>query len=88
MFWYLGTNFLEPFKTVNVEYLEMTLMSLIGSVGGTLGMFVGFSFMGMLESSEWFWMGTLKMMKSLGQKMFKVDQSVNPADEDKTELNA
>ena len=38
------------FKTVRREYLLNNLISLIGTVGGTLGMFVGFSFIG---TSDW-----------------------------------
>ena len=38
-------------KIVKTEYLVIPLMSLVGSVGGTLGMFLGFSFIG---TSEWF----------------------------------
>ena len=34
----------DPFKTVNTEYLIITWQSLVGTVGGTLGIFVGFSF--------------------------------------------
>ena len=41
----------EPFKTVHREILAMSFMSLVGNVGGTLGMFIGFSFVG---TSEWF----------------------------------
>ena len=41
----------EPFKTIHRECLKMTGMSLIGNIGGTLGMFVGFSFLG---TFEWF----------------------------------
>ena len=39
-----------PFKTVKTEYLVVSWMSLLGNVGGTLGMFVGFSVIG---TSEW-----------------------------------
>ena len=41
-----------PYKTVKTEYLvnSLVIVSLIGTVGGTMGMFVGFSFMG---TSEW-----------------------------------
>ena len=39
-----------PLKTVNTEYLIVGWMSLIGNVGGMMGLFVGFSFMGMYES--------------------------------------
>ena len=38
------------FKNVNTEYLIMNLWSLIGNVGGTLGVFVGFCFIGI---SDW-----------------------------------
>ena len=40
-----------PFKIVKREYLIMTWMSFVGNVGGTLGLFVGFSF---VTTSEWF----------------------------------
>ena len=40
----------EPFKIVRKEYLTMSGMLLVGNVGGMLGMFVGFSFMG---STAW-----------------------------------
>ena len=40
----------KPFKTVKKEYYTMSLISLKGNVGGTLGMFIGFSFFG---ASEW-----------------------------------
>ena len=79
----------KAFKKVNKEYLEMTLMSLIGSVGGTLGMFVGFSLNGMLDSSDWFWKGTFKLMASLRQKIVKIDKKTNqPDNEEKTEQQA
>ena len=42
---------LEPFKTVKTEYYLLPGLSLVGNVGGTLGMFIGFSFIG---SAEWF----------------------------------
>ena len=38
-----------PFKTVKTEYPRTSLMSLVGNVGGTLGMFVGFTFIGITE---------------------------------------
>ena len=41
----------DPFKTVKREYLIITWISLVGTVGGTLGMFVGFSFLGLSEST-------------------------------------
>ena len=39
----------EPFKTVRTEYLIMTWMLLVGNVGRTWGMFVGFSLFGIFE---------------------------------------
>ena len=39
----------KPFKIIKKEYLILNEMSLIGNVGGTLGMFVGFSFIGTIE---------------------------------------
>ena len=35
---------LKPFKYKHIEYLVMPMMTLIGNVGGILGLFVGFSF--------------------------------------------
>ena len=47
-----------PFKTVKKEYLVVTWMSLIGNIGGTLGVFVGFSLIGFVTSAteffKWF----------------------------------
>ena len=40
----------EPFKTIKEEYLIISWMSLLGNVGGTLGMFIGFLF---IPTSEW-----------------------------------
>ena len=40
----------EPFKTVMTEYYVTTGLSLVGNIGGTLGMFIGFSFLG---TAEW-----------------------------------
>ena len=40
---------LKPFKTVKTEYWIMSGLSFVGNVGGTLGMFVGFSFIGVAE---------------------------------------
>ena len=48
-FWELRS--LEPFKTVKTEYWILSGLSFVGNVGGTLGMFVGFSFVGL---AEWF----------------------------------
>ena len=39
-----------PFKTIKKEQYVISDMSLIGNIGGTLGMFVGFSF---LAKTEW-----------------------------------
>ena len=40
----------EPFKTVYKETLSMTFMPFIGNIGGTLGMFIGFS---LIDSADW-----------------------------------
>ena len=42
-------------KKVQKEHLLMSEMSLIGIVGGTLGLFVGFSFTGSLEWIHDYW---------------------------------
>ena len=39
----------KPFKTVESEYYLLPLMTLIGNVGGTLGMFVGFSIIAVFD---------------------------------------
>ena len=46
-FWELRS--LEPFKTVKTEYYIMSGLAFVGNVGGTLGLFVGFSFIGVAE---------------------------------------
>ena len=38
-----------PVKKVRIEYPLITFISVVGTVGGTLGMFVGISFMGIAE---------------------------------------
>ena len=43
-------SFRQPFKYVKTEYFITDFMTLVGTVGGTLGMFVGFSIIGSLES--------------------------------------
>ena len=40
---------LKPLKTVRREYFILSGLSFVGNVGGTLGMFVGFSFIGSVE---------------------------------------
>ena len=40
----------ELFKTVKQEYLVNSFLSLVGNIGGTMGMFIGFSIIGMFES--------------------------------------
>ena len=39
----------KPLKKVKTEYWLLPLSTLVGNVGGTLGMFVGFSFIGVSE---------------------------------------
>ena len=41
----------RPVKFVMKEYFIVNAMSLVGNIGGTLGMFIGFSF---IATSEWF----------------------------------
>ena len=50
----------KPFKTVKTEYLIICWMSLVGNVGGTLGMFTGFSF---IATSKWFATLVFKRLK-------------------------
>ena len=49
----------KPFKIVKTEYLIMSWISLVANVGGTFGLFIGFSFLGLfewaLEVREYFW---------------------------------
>ena len=45
----LDSRMMKPFKTVHEEYLIVTWITLIGNVGGTMGMFVGFSIIGTSE---------------------------------------
>ena len=51
----------KPFKIVETEYWIVTELSLIGTVGGTLGMFIGFSVIG---TSEWV-MQAIDRLKSM-----------------------
>ena len=51
----------KPFKIVETEYWIVTELSLIGTVGGTLGMFIGFSVIG---TSEWL-MQAIDRLKSI-----------------------
>ena len=53
-----GHRLTKPYKTVKTEYYILDIFQLIGSVGGTLGLMIGFSFMGSLTSiaeciSQW-----------------------------------
>ena len=41
---------IEPYKSVNIEYYLMDGIQLIGIVGGTLGLTIGFSFFGFITS--------------------------------------
>ena len=45
---------IQPLKFVRREYLIMTSMSIIGYIGGILGMFLGFSFSGAFEGFQVF----------------------------------
>ena len=53
------------FKTVHIEYLEKTFSELFGTVGGTLGLLVGFSILGSLE---WMQQMVLKLWTTWSQK--------------------
>ena len=48
----------KPVKTVKNQYLIVTAIALIGNVGGTLGLFVGYSF---FTNFEWLVDGVLKL---------------------------
>ena len=48
-FHYKFTDFSPNLKTLYVEYLIYDAITMIGSVGGTLGMCIGFSFTGMIS---------------------------------------
>lgn len=61
-----------PYKTVDTEYLVMTWISLVGAVGGTLGMFVGFSIIG---TSEWFMANVWKCLKKVSRKRSEIHQT-------------
>ena len=57
-------RFMRPSKIVHEEYFVMSWMSLVGNLGGTLGMFIGFSFIGvsekMIEFGTWMWIKVKK----------------------------
>ena len=59
---------LEPTKTIKTEYYIMPGLSFVGNVGGTLGMFVGFSFIGL---AEWLTCSTGAFCKWLKTKLEK-----------------
>ena len=49
-----ATKFSTAYKTVFTEYYILNGMELIGTVGGTLGLMIGFSFMGSIISiTDW-----------------------------------
>ena len=50
----------QPLKTMKKEYFVLSWMSLFGNVGGTLGMFIGFSF---LTSTEWIMLWVEKLWR-------------------------
>ena len=67
----------ELFKNVMTEYLIVTTMSLVGVVGGTLGMFAGFSFFGV---TEWF----IAVASVELQKLTKITSKEKPRSPAKT----
>ena len=64
----------EPYKTVRKEYLVMSTMSFVGNLGGTIGMFIGFSFLGIFASiidaanKVWSWINTGKVANTCRRK--------------------
>ena len=69
-FWELRS--LEPFKTVKTEYYIISGLSFVGNVGGTLGMFVGFSFIGV---ADWFMVSAGAFWRWLKTKHEKLNSS-------------
>ena len=64
---------LQPFKFVKTEYWVMSGMTLVGNIGGTLGMFIGFSFIGF---SQWI----MDLVIGLSQWiMDSINRKVNPS---------
>ena len=55
----------KPFKTVKTEQLMISFLSLIGNIGGTLGMCVGFSLIG---TSEWIMTGFEKLWAKIDKE--------------------
>ena len=55
----------KPYKTVKTEQLIMSVMSLVGNVGGTLGMCVGFSFLG---TSEWIMTVVIQLWRNFRER--------------------
>ena len=58
------SNIGPPVKVIKTEYFIMTTMLMVGNVGGTLGMFLGFSF---TVASEWV-IGTISQLRKWGQR--------------------
>ena len=54
-----------PLKVVKTEYEVFPFISLVGVIGGTLGMFVGFSF---LNTTEWLIAALPRLLKWIKQK--------------------
>ena len=65
---------MRPFKYVYKEYLIMSEISLIGNVGGTLGLFVGFSFLG---TSEWLIEAFPRLLRWAKQKLGQCEMEVH-----------
>ena len=73
-------------KILYEEYLIYDNIHLIGTIGGTLGMCIGFSFTGIIEHSAIFLIKKFKhkipntiLQKSTALKSLKVKESVIPA---------
>ena len=57
----------EPYKSVEEEYLVWDAYSLIGNVGGSMGLLVGFSFLALIG-------GAIDILASIWKKTFKKQQ--------------
>ena len=48
-------NFLRKEATVTLKDARVTIADMIGTIGGTFGVFIGLSFVGILEFFIWIW---------------------------------
>ena len=71
-----GTRENRPLKTVYTERYILDELQLIGVLGGTFGLMIGFSFMGSIESISEFAFGLLQRKKR-GQQHMKATKQKN-----------